>query len=309
MEKLIIGVIASESEEYNLMKKNWEMNADNCNSDIEVYFLYGDKNLEKSYNIEKNTKNTYNFYSKCEETFNNLLYKTISFFEWVLLNKQNCMVIRSNLSTLFKLDDIFSLYKDFYKYKYFFGGTFIGETEKYNIIFSGTNLTFSIETLKLILDYKNELLKIKKNDDVVLSEFICKNYYNIHQFYNLKRLDFTDIILFQFSELQNIDDILCYRFKSNNRIKDNKLMKEILKKSFDQNFIKDKIIFDYNVCAKIYFDYEKSSGEILFYNTIIDTSIKGYVKQNKITLLNKFILKPTNLEKCRDIGLFRIVKE
>jgi hypothetical protein len=309
MEKLIIGVIASPSNEYNLMKKNWEINADNYNSNIEVYFLYGDKNLQKSYKIEKNTKNTYNFYSKCEETFKNLLYKSITFFEWVILNKPKSMVIRSNLSTLFKLDDICSLYNDFYKYKYFFGGTFIQGYLSLNSIFSGTNLSFSIETLKLVVYYKNELLKIEKNDDVVLSEFIFKNYYSLHYFYNLKRLDFTDKILFQFMELDQLENVLCYRFKSLDRIKDSKLMQEILNKSFDKNVIKDKIIHDYTKYIKVYHNHKDlENNKVLFCNMVIDSSLQGSVQKGEMYFKNKYILKLENKNE-KDISLFRIINE
>jgi hypothetical protein len=309
MEKLIIGVIASKSEAYNLMKRNWEINADSCNSNIEVYFLYGDENLETSYSIEKNTKNTYNFYCKCEEKFKNLLYKSIEFFEWVILNNPKCMVIRSNLSTLFELDGIFNLYKDFYKYKFFFGGTFIQGYLSLNSGFSGANLTFSIETLKLIVYYKNDLLNIDKNDDVVLSEFIFHNYYSLHYFYNLKRLDFTDKILFQFMELNDLENVFCYRFKSSDRIKDNKLMLEIINKSFDKNFIKDKVLYDYKEYIKVYHDYnDLKNGKALICNTLIDTSLQGTVKNCKMSFVNKYVLKREN-ENEKDITLFRILKD
>lgn len=307
MEKLIIGVLASQSKDYDLMKKNWEINAANSNSNIEIYFLYGDENLETSYTIEKNSKNTYNFYCKCKEIFSNLLYKSISFFEWVVLNKSKCIVIRSNLSTLFKLDDIFNLYKDFYKYKYFFGGTFIEGYLELNSMFSGTNLTLSIETLKLIVNNKNELLKNKKIDDVVLSEFIFNNYYSLHYFYNLKRLDFTDKILFQYTDLNDLENVLCYRFKSLDRITDNKLILEILNKSFDKNFIKDKIISNYTKYIKVYHDHnELKNGNVLFCTTVIDTSIQGSVKHGKMSFVNNYVLKPEN-ENVNDISLFRIL--
>ena len=84
MEKVIIGVIASDSYEYNLMKKIWENNVDNCQKNIEVYFLYGNEDLVEPYNIEINTQKSYNFYIKCEEIFDNLLYKTMCFFCFIL---------------------------------------------------------------------------------------------------------------------------------------------------------------------------------------------------------------------------------
>ena len=308
MEKLIIGVLASKSKDYDLMKRNWEINAANSNSNIEIYFLYGDENLETSYTIEKNSKNTYNFYCKCQEIFSNLLYKSISFFEWIILNKSKCMLIRSNLSTLFKLDDIFNLYKDFYKYKYFFGGTFIEGYLELKSVFSGTNLTFSIETLKLMVNNKNELLKNTKIDDVVLSEFIFNNYYSLHYFYNLKRLDFTDKILFQYTDLNDLENVLCYRFKSLDRLSDNKLILEILNKSFDKNFIKDKIIYNYTKYIKVYHDHnDLKNGKVLFCNTVINTSVRGSVENGMMSFVNNYVLKPEN-ENDNDISLFRILK-
>lgn len=302
MERLIVGVIASESYEYDMMKKNWEKNVDNCDNDIEVYFLYADEKLSEPYKIEKNSIKSYNFYIKCEEIFENLLRKTIVFFEWVTNNKNKCMILRSNLSTLFKLDEIFMLYKDLYKYKYFFGGTFVESYLELDTIFSGTNLTFSMDTLKLIVDNKNFLLKVKQNDDVVLSRYIFQNYYRTHYFYNIKRIDFTDKLLFQYTKFNEIEKVLCYRFKSFSRIKDSQLMTSILKTSFDINYILDKIIFNYISYLTINFDYTQSDDKnLLFRNVVIENYITKNVHIVKLPFKFKLSIKYQD-----EINLFSI---
>lgn len=310
MDKLLIGVIANNTPEYDLMKKVWEKNADNCFNNIKVFFLYGgyEPNDNTNFKIEQNTKNTFNFYCNCKEIFENLLYKSLMFFEWVVANHSNYMVLRTNLSTLFKLDELFDLYKGFYKYKYFFGGTLCEGFLELKTLFSGTNLTFSMETLKLIVNNQTLLLQIPKNDDVVLSEFIIYNYHNIHQFYNIKRLDFTDILLFQYFTLNNLDDVLCYRFKSCNRLQDSKLMKEILDNNFDKQKILDKIIFNYTRYVKISFDFsELSNGIITLYNTIVNTSVVGDVREFKISLKLQLKAEFENPTK-ENFTLFRILQ-
>ncbi len=305
MERLIIGVIASESYEYDMMKRNWEDNVDNCSSNIEVYFLYADINLNTDYKIENNTKNSFNFYIKCEEIFENLLYKTIAFFYWVTIHKQNCMVLRSNLSTLFKLDDLFVLYKDFYKYQYFFGGTFVESYLGLDTMFSGTNLTFSMDTLKLIVDNKDVLLNVKQNDDVVLSRYIFQNYYRIHYFYNIKRIDFTDKLLFQYAKFNEIKNVLCYRFKSSSRIKDSKLMRKILKNNFNINYISDQIIFNYFNYLLINFDYNESDDKnLVFLNVGTEHYITENVYIGKIPFKFKLSIKYND-----EISLFRICED
>jgi hypothetical protein len=83
-------------------------------------------------------------------------------------------------------------------------------------------------------------------------------------------------------------------------------MKEILKKSFDKNFIKDKIIYDYNKYIKIYIDYKEKDKFILF-NIITDTSIQGYSHEIRLNLINKFLLTQENQKDNIDIGLFKIL--
>lgn len=302
MERLIIGVIASESYEYDIMKQNWEDNVDNCNNDIEVYFLYADEKLTEPYKIERNSKKSYKFYIKCEEIFENLLLKTITFFEWVTNNKKNCMILRSNLSTLFKLDDLFVLYKTFYAYKYFFGGTFVESYLALDTIFSGTNLTFSIDTLKLIVDNKNVLLKVKQNDDVVLSRYIFQNYYRIHYFYNIKRIDFTDKLLFQYTKFNEIKNVLCYRFKSSSRIEDSKLMRKIVKNNFNINYILDQIIFNYFDYLLINFDYNQSGEKNLMF---LNVGTENYITKNVYIGNIPFKFK-LSIKYKDEISLFRI---
>ena len=102
-------------------------------------------------------------------------------------------------------------------------------------------------------------------------------------------------------------NVLCYRFKSLDRIKDNKLILKILNNSFDINFIKDKIIYDYSHYIKIYYDYNNLiNGKLVFCNSFINTSINGKVEEVKIHFINKYVLKREN-ENENDISLFRIL--
>ena len=118
---------------------------------------------------------------------------------------------------------------------------------------------------------------------------------------------FYHVLSFNIIILWRGRNVLCYRFKSLDRIKDNKLILKILNNSFDINFIKDKIIYDYSHYIKIYYDYNNLiNGKLVFCNSFINTSINGKVEEVKIHFINKYVLKREN-ENENDISLFRIL--
>lgn len=240
MNKVIIGIIANHTPEYDIMKDLWIKNAKD-KTNIEVYFLYGNRNIEAEYNVEKVSNNCFDFNVNCVENLQNLLYKTIIFFEWIIKNRKDCMIIRSNLSTVFELDKLYSMCLELYRYTFLFGGTFITGFNYTESLMSGANMIFSLGTIKLITWLKNKLLDSKEYDDITLSRFIFNKCKQTHRFYNMPRIDIVDKVQFNYCTLNDTNNVLCYRFKTNNRIEDTHLMKTFIESDFSKQILFNKI--------------------------------------------------------------------
>lgn len=241
MERLIIGAIASPGDDYDKMQQVWQDNVNRCsNKNIELYLLYADPTLDKNIKIVNLSDNVFKMYIKCHEIFESILYKTLEFFQWVLQNKKNAMVVRTNLSTMFELNQLYSVCNDFYKHTFFFGGTFVNGFCGRDTWFSGTNLTFSLPTLQLILNNKEALLNLQANDDVALSTIIFKKYNQLHTFCNIPRMDMTVPPFFQYCNLNA--KVFCYRFKTNDRGCDAQLMRTFLDSNFDVRLLYTEIV-------------------------------------------------------------------
>lgn len=256
----IFGVIASESEYYNEMKKIWMdnvciFNKKNKNKRVIVYFLYG--NREKSegnyYKIKKSNDDIYDLYGNCEESCETMIKKSIMFFEEVVRIYPEVQadgmtyIIRSNLSTLFNFekhyDELNKINKDIIEYKrefkrepYFFGGTFVDSFDISNILFSGTNLMFNILSLKLIIKDRDSLIEVKLNDDVVISTFLVGNFASRLLLRDIKRLDIVEgMTRYKSCEIYD-NSISCFRFKTSDRNRDVQIMKKLLDKMYLKDF-------------------------------------------------------------------------
>lgn len=249
MGKLVIGVIASHGDSYDDMKEIWVENMKRtANKNIQVYFLYGDSTIQERVKLEKISDNMYNFYVKCDEIFKNILYKTLEFFEWVTRNMTNCIILRTNLSTMYNLNEFHQITEQMLDKQYLFGGTFVHGYRGFDTWFSGATMLFSQEVLKLLLHFKSDMLQASANDDVVLSSFCFKKFSNIILFINLPRIDMTDKPIFQYCSDKEYNNVHCFRFKSSDRTNDIKLMKGFL----DSNFHLGVLVHEINKSGKLY---------------------------------------------------------
>lgn len=261
----IIGVISSAGYGYESMKEIWfenvnEFNKSNENDKIYLFYLEGYKTYDMfledkleniNYSIEQiSNNNIYKFKIECKEIFENLLKKSLVFFNHIekfcseKYKDEYTFVIRSNLSTLFNFNKLFRTLKNINtkmlesNNTHFMGGSIINSYHPIYSGYSGTNISFTINTLQKIL-IKSELLlsRYKDPDDLLLSAIIFQNYKE-----NLLTMDYKlicfleDMILFKSINNINDDSIFCYRFKTNNREDDSKLMKILLDKIYKKDF-------------------------------------------------------------------------
>jgi hypothetical protein len=232
--KLVIGVISSRNLEYDSFKDIWIQNVIQYNrsnrNKIDVYFLYCHR-LDKSYDILQIDKHIYDFFCNDDETFQNILKKTVVFFQYICQTEFD-FLIRSNASTLFEFNKLFYWMHN-KPNKLFFAGTYNIYRRNDNILLlSGTNLTFSKDTVCLIASNMNVNMYNEEIDDVAISLFMSK--YDVIRD-NIKRLDFTDTIIY--NRCKKYDpDIFCFRFKSSNRQEDISIMYNVLNILYIPNY-------------------------------------------------------------------------
>lgn len=253
--KCVIGVISSPGDAYSNMKNIWIENVSKFNSSqslhtIYLYFLEGiqrtDTNLYSISNIN-NHNNINNFYCNCEEKFSNILKKSLIFFKYVsqnynsIENNEYTFVIRSNLSTLFNFHKLFS---EFYNINHilhienndkFLGGSFISKFFGIFTRFSGTNLTFTLSSINLLVQNYKEVMSFFKADDVCLSGWLVKNYFEKLIYKDFPRLDFCKQIVFNSTDLYD-NNIFCFRFKTDDRSLDSVIMKCLINQMYSEDF-------------------------------------------------------------------------
>ena len=250
METVVIAVVASRSEHYDKMRKIWDDNVERFTEktpmkQIEVFYIYADPDQSSPIEVRRaNVRNTYDVYVRCEEVEPNLLRKTLTFFEWIIENKQEqkLVVVRSNLSTIFHLDLLHDLCSQVFQYTYFFGGTFVHGYRGLDTWFSGTNMTLTVPTIQLLLQHKPFLYDICHHDDVVMSTLIFKNFHHLHTFCNFPRIDMVDTPLLQFCSQTECSNVICFRFKTKNRAHDVDLMRQFLDSGLNKDVLAQQII-------------------------------------------------------------------
>jgi hypothetical protein len=271
--RCIIGVISSPGTGYDDMKNIWFENVNEFNkrSDkdkVYLFFLEGHKRHDRTqYAIEQISENhIYKFKANCEEKFENLLRKTLIFFQYVKefhnekIDDEYTFVIRSNLSTLFNLERVFKMFKEINnkmiesKSDLFIGGSIIDNYYELKTCYSGTNITMSLPIVKIVASNAKNVMETAKEDDIALSRWTIENNRGNLLSQDIMRVDFIEEVLL--NSINKIDDekIFCYRFKTKNREDDSKLMKTLLEKVYDKEFKLVKFILENkgerNVCAK-----------------------------------------------------------
>jgi len=271
--RCIIGVISSPGTGYDDMKNIWFENVNEFNkrSDkdkVYLFFLEGHKRHDRTqYAIEQISENhIYKFKANCEEKFENLLRKTLIFFQYVKefhnekIDDEYTFVIRSNLSTLFNLERVFKMFKEINnkmiesKSDLFIGASIIDNYYELKTCYSGTNITMSLPIVKIVASNAKNVMETAKEDDIALSRWTIENNRGNLLSQDIMRVDFIEEVLL--NSINKIDDekIFCYRFKTKNREDDSKLMKTLLEKVYDKEFKLVKFILENkgerNVCAK-----------------------------------------------------------
>ena len=260
--KCVIGVISSPGRGYDKMKEVWIENVEEFNKRSEIdkvylFFLEGHQRQDRTpYSIEQMTENRiYKFKANCEEKFENLLRKSLIFFQYVKEfynekeNSEYTFVIRSNLSTLFNFDRVFKFLKSVNTKmldkdkEFFLGGSVIDNYYGIGTCYSGTNITLSLPLVKLIACNATKVMETAKEDDIALSRWAILNtkYKLLTQ--DMMRIDFIeDKVLL--NSLNNINDekIFCYRFKTIDRENDSNIMKLLYEKFYSNDFKLDQFI-------------------------------------------------------------------
>lgn len=119
--KVIVLVLSTKNSHFKymdeLVKNTWaKYNIDN----IEVIFYYADPNLESNYKFTGNE-----LYIKCEETQNNILYKTLKALEFVYNNFEFDFIFRTNISSFVNQYKLYEYLKDKPKEKFYRGPSYV----------------------------------------------------------------------------------------------------------------------------------------------------------------------------------------
>lgn len=250
--KVIILVVIDDSETSTKFKK---VQLKNLCKYGHTYFIYGssindtqecqnmenntsipDKEFDVSSSVSKEIK--YGLYTDIyiskEETFNNVVYKTINALEYLSSNgeiTEETLVIRTNMSTLFDYTKMERYLQEMYS-KDLYGGPFIGQVNKYPLV-SGTCIVMGINKVKDIIKYKSHT-NMSMNEDISLQMLLDFPYETC----NVPRIDYlNESILYHKCSL-NDNDIYTFRFKSNDRNVDLKRMETLMNSNFDTSTLR-----------------------------------------------------------------------
>jgi len=258
--KCVIGVISSRGDGFESMKETWMKNVERFNASrqgnlVELYFIEGEqRNDTELYHVEELLPNIHLFRANCEETFKNILKKSILFFKHISEidhkeePKELTFAIRSNLSTLFDFEKLFKyLYEvntalHIKEWEHFIGGSIIDKYCALQTFFSGTNLTFSMPAVKLLVQNYREIVKnTKDGDDIVMSAWLVNMCHKSLLMRDMRRLDFCKEVTF--NSCDSFDNSLfCYRFKTDNRKEDAILMSNCSKLLYTGLSVKEQFV-------------------------------------------------------------------
>lgn len=173
MIKIIYLVIASNNSEHirdeNSQRDTWAKNRDN------VIWLRGG-----SKEIFDNSKRT--LFVNVEETYENILAKSIEGIKWCLRNRQFDFLIRSNVSTYFVENRIESILNLISPEERFFGGfvEFIKELNSpinKRLFVNGAGIFMSRNTAELLATIDSKTWQGKPDDFAISQHLLSKNLY------------------------------------------------------------------------------------------------------------------------------------
>lgn len=256
--KCVIGVISNNTPYYECMREAWVQNvklwsASTCRRDtLHVYFIEGTSGSCEGRDGKEHVATfgdncVEKFVANVEEKFENILEKTLKFFEYIsvaydLHESEPVFVIRSNLSTVFQFERLFEYLETVHLYLQrenrtkVLAGSFICGFYKLQTIFSGTNLTFTLKTIQELLENKEHVKSVHSADDVALSRWLVQMHWPSLLFHMMKRLDFVEGKTIFISTRKFDDDVFCYRFKTQDRDADAALMMDIIRGIYTGSF-------------------------------------------------------------------------
>ena len=288
------------------------------NFNIRFIFVYNSIEICKKLDfIFEKQDNYYNLYINDKENFENIINKTWFYFKEIY-NDNIDFLLKTNLSTLFDFDKLFSWYTNIYINNInnkILCGTILKNAEK--MFISGTNMIIS----------KNILLLLKKNVNKFInnSEYYSKKIENIYTniedesisniilsfknitLINIPRIDFVNNLgdnknffyINSFHKNDIINNIFCYRCKDVlNRNNDILNMKKIILKIqynlYNQFLIYNEDILNYIINSKksLYNILNNNAININFFNTNTYTNSLNF--DNKHIICDVFYLTYQN---------------
>ncbi len=152
--KILIGVLANDEGGYGKMV---EACRETCYSDIpddvEVFYIYGRRagvETPDDYRLEGDC-----FYNNSSESRNNLIYKTISFFEYCYHNLDFDYIFRTNCGSYVDLNILKSEIQNLPKENVYYGIESFVKNIKYA---SGSGFLLSRDVVKFIVEKRQNIL-------------------------------------------------------------------------------------------------------------------------------------------------------
>ncbi len=180
-KKVLILIIASDGlPAYIEMQKIWQSYMHNDPDHVEVYFVKGDPQLSKEFEITKDTITV-----KCEESYKpGIINKTLLAMEVMLPRlKEFSYVVRTNLSSFYHFPNLLNQLESLPKEKCYYG-IFMYEPESWhpqlgtiNFI-SGAGIILSADLMKFLVRCKQQIqfMSSELADDVVIGLILQRSF-------------------------------------------------------------------------------------------------------------------------------------
>ena len=158
--KIIILIIASHNDHYDVFTKCWEEYMNNF-TDVKSFFLYSDENIDSDILISKNAIT----YKYKEDYIPGILYKTIAGFYFCNKKMSYDYIVRSNLSSFIHIPRLLNYMED---------------KEKTNIVASSSEIIpLTSETNTIALNETIERLKFENNNiKINIKDSVIENWKN-----------------------------------------------------------------------------------------------------------------------------------
>lgn len=273
--KIVVGIVASDNENYVEFKKAWVKNISLVKKDphlanlFDFYFLYSDSKGESKQILYEETRQILytDFYDKVDTTefesvTHSLFSRTITFFNYMInvfklhedepynrYKNDGLFFVRTNLSTVFDFKLMAKWFEDKPKTS-FFGGSFNGFYNGLYTTLSGTNLIFSLDIMLFLTLNKDMVdMRVMLEDEAISQLIIHKlNIFLI----NVKRLDFIEMeevrlppdhvwpatpnsVVYHKTKIGD-EDVFTFRFKTFNRDNDVIVMNFVIDEIWKTDF-------------------------------------------------------------------------